>query len=243
MARRRGLVYLLVGFVLGSSASAFGSHQFTDVPTGAIYHDAVDWLVNRAVTLGCVTGMYCPDGVVTRAQMALFMQRLGTALTPTHLTQQGGFAAPGAPIDLDVPPIFCQTTSDYVPAYNQRAVMHARVSVKPSAQLDYLVYPVWSANGGTVWNLASPPWSVEVRASDTTGHVANSNTGFVNLTPTLPYRFGLSLQRGSGSVSGGGGTGDIASYFCSLLVEIQNRSGAAVPFGSPTSLPSRRPAR
>ncbi len=170
LVRRKALVYLIVGVILGSAVSAFAAHQFTD----------------------------------------------------------------------DTVPVFCQTTSDYIPAYNQRAVIHARVSVKPSAEMDYLVYPVWSANGGTVWNLASPAWSVEVRASDTTGHVANATTWFANLTPTLPYRFGLRLQRGSGMVSGSGGTGDISSYFCNVLVEIQNRNGASVPLGNLGSRPDRR---
>lgn len=53
---------------------------FTDVLDNETYCLSAQWLRNRAITLGCTTTQYCPTGNVTRAQMALFMNRLGTAL-------------------------------------------------------------------------------------------------------------------------------------------------------------------
>ena len=58
---------------------------FADVLPGDSFCNATEWLYNRAVTLGCALGSYCPSANVTRAQMALFMQRLGTALAPITL--------------------------------------------------------------------------------------------------------------------------------------------------------------
>jgi hypothetical protein len=52
-------------------------HNFTDVPTGASYHDDVEALVAAGVTSGCGGGLYCPNASVTRGQMAQFLNRLG----------------------------------------------------------------------------------------------------------------------------------------------------------------------
>ena len=57
-------------------AVALANHQFSDVPTGASYHDFVDFLVDNGITTGCGAGTYCPGSPVTRAQMAIFLQRV-----------------------------------------------------------------------------------------------------------------------------------------------------------------------
>lgn len=49
---------------------------FEDVPGEATYASAVDWLAEQKITLGCTTITYCPDGTVTRAEMAAFLWRL-----------------------------------------------------------------------------------------------------------------------------------------------------------------------
>jgi hypothetical protein len=63
-----------VGFVLAS-------HQFGDVPSTNQFHGDIDAIADAQVTTGCGGGNFCPDGVVTREQMAAFMNRLG-ALSP-----------------------------------------------------------------------------------------------------------------------------------------------------------------
>src|SRR5687767_7859156 len=95
---RRAAMGLTVAAASGVTYVAFADHQFSDVPPTAIFHDAVDWMVNRGVTLGCTAGQFCPNDNVTRAQMALFMNRLGVALTPTLLPT----AKDGSLIGLDV---------------------------------------------------------------------------------------------------------------------------------------------
>jgi hypothetical protein len=61
-------------------ALVLANHQFSDVPTGASYHDEVETLVGAGITSGCGTGIYCPGSAVSRGQMAQFMVRgLGVA--------------------------------------------------------------------------------------------------------------------------------------------------------------------
>ena len=50
--------------------------SFEDVAADATYATAVAWLAEQAITLGCTTTNYCPDGTVTRAEMAAFLWRL-----------------------------------------------------------------------------------------------------------------------------------------------------------------------
>jgi hypothetical protein len=49
---------------------------FEDVAVDATYTTAVDWLAEQQITLGCTTTTYCPNGTVTRAEMAAFLWRL-----------------------------------------------------------------------------------------------------------------------------------------------------------------------
>lgn len=49
---------------------------FVDVPAGAYYANAVNWLANQGITTGTSPGRFSPDDVVTRGQMAAFLHRL-----------------------------------------------------------------------------------------------------------------------------------------------------------------------
>jgi subtilisin family serine protease len=46
---------------------------FTDVPTTNIFAPWVEQLAAEGITGGCAAGLYCPDGPVTRAQMAVLI--------------------------------------------------------------------------------------------------------------------------------------------------------------------------
>ena len=54
------------------------SHNFSDVPDNAFYHDFVQFLVDAGITSGCSVAppLYCGEESVTRGQMAVFLQRL-----------------------------------------------------------------------------------------------------------------------------------------------------------------------
>src|SRR5688500_10269257 len=77
--RRSSIVLAFAVAALAFPLGVLATHQFTDVPTGASYHDDVDALVSAGVTSGCATDppRYCPNNNVTRGQMAQFLNRLG----------------------------------------------------------------------------------------------------------------------------------------------------------------------
>src|SRR5262245_40594462 len=52
------------------------SHNFSDVPDSAFYHDFVQFLVDNGITAGCAPGLFCGEAPVTRGQMAVFLKKL-----------------------------------------------------------------------------------------------------------------------------------------------------------------------
>jgi hypothetical protein len=75
--RRSTLVLVVAIAALAFPLGVLANHQFSDVPTGASYHDDVEALVAAGITTGCGGGEYCPTDSVTRGQMAQFLNRLG----------------------------------------------------------------------------------------------------------------------------------------------------------------------
>lgn len=80
---------LVIGFAILALlalpiANVFASHSFTDVPTSSPYHNAIAAISNAGITSGCGGGKYCPKSLVTREQMAVFLDRLG------NLSNQNG---------------------------------------------------------------------------------------------------------------------------------------------------------
>jgi hypothetical protein len=77
--RRSALVALLVVGALLVPLGVFASHQFVDVPNSHTFHNAIDWMKDNNITVGCnppTNNRYCPDDPVDRGQMAAFMKRL-----------------------------------------------------------------------------------------------------------------------------------------------------------------------
>lgn len=75
---RLGAVVVAVG-VLTASSVALASHTFNDVDSNSVFHEAITWLKEAGVTVGCnppSNTEYCPEDNVTREQMAAFMKRL-----------------------------------------------------------------------------------------------------------------------------------------------------------------------
>jgi hypothetical protein len=57
----------------GWSPPACTTPAFADVPCSSPFAPWVDELVRRGVTAGCGGGNYCPNSVVSRDQMAVFL--------------------------------------------------------------------------------------------------------------------------------------------------------------------------
>jgi len=69
--RKQGLIDIL-------SDPRFGDFTFADVQSENVwYYDAVHTIYNNGITSGCSPNplMFCPDNPVTRAQMAIFLQK------------------------------------------------------------------------------------------------------------------------------------------------------------------------
>ena len=74
-AWRLGVVGLVVALVI--PAAALGGSEFSDVPSSHKFHDDIQAIANAGITSGCGGSNYCPNGLVTRGQMAAFLNRLG----------------------------------------------------------------------------------------------------------------------------------------------------------------------
>ncbi len=66
-----------------------GSQTFTDVPPNHWAYAFIGDFATRGITLGCSATTYCPDELVTREQMAVFMERaVGRPNPPTPTSQR-----------------------------------------------------------------------------------------------------------------------------------------------------------
>lgn len=68
----RGQAASLLARFLGLAAS--GSDAFGD-DDGSVHEGAIDALADAGITLGCAPGLFCPDDILTRAQMASLLAR------------------------------------------------------------------------------------------------------------------------------------------------------------------------
>ena len=81
----------------GGSPGAFG--VFEDVPAGACYESALEWMILYQITAGCTPTMFCPEQNVTRQQFVTFLWRAaGRPAAPSLGSQafgdvrEGGYA-------------------------------------------------------------------------------------------------------------------------------------------------------
>ena len=72
-------------------AGATGAQTFSDVPTDYWAYTFIERFAARGITSGCGNGRYCPQDSVTRAQMAVFLERG---------INGGGFVPPAATGDV-----------------------------------------------------------------------------------------------------------------------------------------------
>ena len=230
---RSAIGLILAAFVLFGASSARagscapGQTPFTDVPDGAIFCTDALWLRNALVTLGCGAGTtYCPGEPVSRAQMALFMRRLATAVKPDVVYADAATAAgdiDGAGYPTCISGVYHVEDAG---GSNPRRLTHAigSVSILTDAAADIFVLPQMSIDGGPFFTLGSagstslarvPPasWtSVPVLA----GATMLGSSGGVQLNPGSAYQWRILMQRQVGSPT----TGEVTSNRCQLLVNV-----------------------
>jgi len=218
LARITLLVALAVGAGPSSAAPCAG---FTDVSDTGAFCPNVEWLKNRGVTLGCTSAtLYCPNDDVSRLSMALFMNRLGTALTPVNVTSYNQVFN----IDIDAAPRVCASV-DRTPTY---AMTSHGVAVfgggSPTDPVEFAIEIVESTNSGTSWTPVTPLHAVSVGAGGrrTVSSLLLSRT----LNVGTPYRWAIRVTRAPGSAT----FQDPINWQCQLQIRLDNRNPSTSPF-------------
>lgn len=231
--------------VLSGSAMAQCA-GFTDVVddgvgAGAVC-PAVQWIKNRNVTVGCSsTTLYCPTNNVTRAQMALFMNRLGAALTPMDLGVVANDSV-DVPVDLSVPAnrIRCAMNSDIpLATYPRRVNFNNKVNLyNPTARVDILAEVVFSTDGGASWIAVpdSKTYQTLNPGQVPADNVTTYQLGFYDLQVGTNYRFALRVMRNPDVANPG--TGNVAIY-CINRPSVMSRNSASAPFDLDDNSPPR----
>jgi hypothetical protein len=213
-------LHLACCFALGLAATpvlAAPCAGFADVADTDTACASVEWLRNRGITTGCNATQYCPTSPVTRAAMALFMNRLGAALTP----QLGFVELSLAAVDPDASPVVCPTTVTAATSYPRQALVSAAFAGLSGGDLGFAIRPVASSDGGTTWQ---PLGSVTIReqvAGATWG--TTSVAGVASVPAGQSIRFAVRVERESGSA-------DFTQARCQVAASVMNANGTASPF-------------
>jgi hypothetical protein len=216
------LAFALAG--AAPAAIALPCAGFTDVQDSDTFCPAVEWLKNRAVTLGCTATGYCPQLDVTRAQMALFMSRLGKALTPVVLYAEQPYG--NLTVAANNGETMLCITSPYTPDFARTARLAGQFFAQPAGG------PAWlqgrfkfTTNDGGTWQFVGGNGAMMGRDWADTAHVAGSAVFALpmDLLPGTTYRFGL-------GVDGMGVSYSFNPVVCQVQVTIDNANPAASPF-------------
>lgn len=211
-------------------ASAQNCVGFTDVLATDPFCPNVEWMRNRAITLGCTTTTYCPTDPVSRLGMAAFMNRLGTALTPAFLRKRD--ITLGA-LNYVGQQNLCATDALTISDYPRTAIVRGLVNLyTPDGGMDVKAWVVYSTDGGTSWiNPASGDglayaalYTGQTPPNDVSLHPMN----VIDLNVGSTYRFALAATRTTG-------TGAVANTYCENLVQLVNRNGTSTPFDADPS--------
>jgi len=222
-------------FALAALATVPASAQtpcvgFTDVLTTDQICPNVEWLKNRAITLGCTTTTYCPTDPVTRGAMALFMNRLGTALTPEFKrTRDNTLGA----LNFTGQQNICPTDAVTISNYPRTAIVRGLVNLfTPDGGMNIKAWVVYSTDGGTTWITPATNDGLAYAALYTgqtpPNDVSLNPMNVIDLNVGSSYRFALAATRAAG-------TGALANAYCENLVQLVNRNGATPPFDATTS--------
>lgn len=206
------------------TANAAPCVGFTDVFDTDSFCGAVEWLKNRAVTTGCTATEYCPWTDVSRAAMALFMNRLGKAMTPIVLHKEHQVASN---VTIGSPAggvLLCQFDEDFpVTGYTRLARFHANVYGVPVVGPSWLVgWWKYSTDNGTNWT--NVPNALTQRDWADYGQVAGFSVSAppMELAVGTTYRFALF----------GSGMGSSYMYYpfgCQIEVVISNHNPLVSP--------------
>jgi hypothetical protein len=221
MKRRGGgiLAAGAVALVLGSAAGTAHAQQcgaFTDVFITDSYCPASEWLKNRGVTTGCTATAYCPSNNVTRAQMALFMNRLGTPLTPRLVSSQGQIG-PTTAVNPGGSAILCQTAVSAAVNYAQQVRARGTLSANMTSNAVGLA-PVLSLNGGPFTSMVGNEMLINASGNE----LLHWSSNLVGVAPGSAISVGLRATNHGTTVLSFGSNGR-----CAIEVEALNANPVA----------------
>jgi FG-GAP-like repeat len=191
---------------------------FGDIESANPFCANVEWLRNRAITLGCTaSSLYCPDAAVTRLAMAAFQNRLGSALTPEVRGAQQSLTMvfPGSGVAL------CQTPPFSASGFPRAAEIDVVVFATSGADVDLAISPVFSMNGWT-WQ---PAGSAPLRTT-----VAANRWASVRLLGHRDVAVGETILFAAQVALAAPGSANLSSAGCNVRARFTSRNGSASPF-------------
>ncbi|MDH5286931.1 MAG: S8 family serine peptidase [Betaproteobacteria bacterium] len=194
---------------------------FNDLASNDPFCPNVHWLYNRSITLGCDNVNYCPNLPVIRLQMAAFMNRDGTAMTPVDLplvAGQIGMSLGGG----NTVTCFSPTASFTAANFPRRARLRGFANLfGANANTTVAVQYAFSTDGGATWGLV-PDSSARTRVASAADEDRTVNVvGEMDLAVGQTYLFGLAFSA-SPSVA--------LTVYCANQARVHNRNGTAVPY-------------
>lgn len=221
-------------FALGAGgAAAQQCVGFGDVlASDTLVCPAVEWVRNRGVTLGCGDGTnYCPGDPVTRAQMAIFMKRLGVPLTPEVHKDHSTLGATTLPDETGNPQLLCRMAGNSAATpYPRRALLNAAATALADGNpIAWRAYWIYSTDGGTTFTAIMD--GVNPISSPRASSAANQWSGValafaLDLPANTPLQVRLVARRDNILT---GTTGNIADARCQMTVSIVNANGTSSP--------------
>ncbi|HVF65739.1 MAG TPA: hypothetical protein VNE58_17265 [Casimicrobiaceae bacterium] len=190
---------------------------FNDVQDTDNFCTAVEWIRNRSITIGCGPSLYCPWDSVSRSQMALFLNRLGTRLSPEVAFVENSLAA----VDLDNAGSLCATAAIAAAPYPRRVLISITFGGQSAGDLGFSVRPLVSADGGATF---APVTAQPIRESVVGSTWTNATTlGVHSLPASQSVQFALGLTRDTGMA-------DFTQARCQLIASVVNANGTSPPF-------------
>jgi hypothetical protein len=151
--------------------------------------------------------------------MALFMNRLGTALSPDLRYVEAVLAT----VDPDATTALCATGAIASVPYPRQALLSVAFAGQSAGDVGYAARPLVSIDNGATWTPVTNP-SLDLRESVSGAAWTNVATSGVYAIPaTQSVRFAIGVARHSG-------TAVFSQARCQLSANVVNANGASPPF-------------
>jgi hypothetical protein len=165
---------------------------FTDVDQASPFCPSVQWMKDREITFGITPTLYGPAQETTRAQMALFMNRLGNTLTDAPQTLE----FPSVNLSGAASEVVCQTADQPAASYARHVKVDAVLMELANGTNEFSVQFVASVDAGANWIALAPP----VPFGTVNGRWSNVRVdGDRDVATSEVVRYGLRVARVSGS--------------------------------------------